>query len=119
MTAALNHLRNPHFSGESDKVLWFSGTNDVTVVELSNLKMSEIKNFLPSMGAGKDSIGFRALMKDSGRTILISFLLDTAMGLAYLNKTVREPNIYVLTEILPSCRLDSQSQTALCDGPWF
>lgn len=104
----MTHIRNSHYSGETDQIIWFSGTNEITVVDLQDMKMTEIKNFLPSMGPGKDAIPLRAVMKDNGRTILVSFAVDNSFGLAYHNKTLREPDPYVLNALLPRCKL-SQS----------
>lgn len=56
--------RNPHFSGETDGVLWFSGTTSLSIVSLQDLSYNEIKNFLPTYGPGKDGIALRGVMKD-------------------------------------------------------
>jgi len=104
-TFPVTHIRNPHFSGENDKVIWFSGTNEISIVDLTDLKMKDYKNFLPSMSGNKDSIALRGILRDDGRTILISFVLDNMFGLAYLHRGLIEPNVYPLFDILPSCSL--------------
>ncbi len=99
------HIRNPHCSGETDKVIWFSGSNELSIVDLHDLKMNEFKNFLPSMGAGKDAVPLRTILKDSGETIVCSFVLENNFGVAYKHKSIVEPHIYVLSELLPTCKL--------------
>jgi hypothetical protein len=94
--------RNPHYSSENDHIVWFSGTNEVAVVDLHDLKMKDYKTFLPSNGPGKDSVALRALLRDEGRTIVVSFVLDNVFGIAYLHKTLVEPDIYLLSDLLPS-----------------
>lgn len=99
------HIRNPFSSGETDKVIWFSGSNELSVVDLHDLKMNEFKNFLPSMGQGKDSVPLRSIVKDSGNTMVCSFVLDNNFGIAYKHKSIVEPHIYVISELLPNCSL--------------
>lgn len=67
--------------------------------------MIEYKNFLPSIGPNQDAIPLRALMKPDMRTIIISFIVDGIVGIAYLNPEVKEPNVYTLVELLPKCIL--------------
>lgn len=115
----MTYIRNAHFSGETNKIVWFSGTNEISIVSLFDLKMNEIKNFLPSMGPGQDAIALRAVMKDDGQTIVISFVVDNTFGIAYQNKQVREPNIYLLQDILPNCKTSCNlSQVHLRNGLW-
>jgi hypothetical protein len=97
-------VRNAHFTGELEQVLWFSGSNEVTVVELADLRMIEIKNFLPASSNGKETVALRAVMREKGQYIVVAFIVDNNFGLAYQFPGVREPNIYLLTEILPNCR---------------
>lgn len=106
-------MRNAHFTGELDQVLWFSGSNEVTVVELSDLRMIEIKNFLPASSTGKETVALRAVMREKAQFIVVAFIVDNNFGLAYQFPGVREPNIYLLTEILPNCRLDLQTVKTL------
>ena len=60
------HIRNPYCSGEKDKIIWYSGTNELSIVQLSDLKMNEFKNFLPSLGPNKDAVPLRSIIKDDG-----------------------------------------------------
>lgn len=96
--------RNPHFSGETDGILWFSGTTSVSIVSLSDLSYNEIKNFLPSYGPGKDGIALRGVMKDGGKSILIFFIVDNQPCLAFLGSGNTEPDIYFVEDVLPKCR---------------
>jgi hypothetical protein len=100
----LNNLRNPHFSGELEKVIWFCGTSEVTIANLQDLKMTEYKNFLPSLGPGKDQVALRSVMKDNGDTIVVSFIVDNMFGVAYQHKSIKEPHVYLLPEVAPGCK---------------
>ena len=66
--------------------------------------MTEYKNFLPSMGPGKDPIALRSIMKDNGDTIVVSFLVDNTFGVAYQHKSIKEPHPYVLEDVAPGCK---------------
>lgn len=97
-------MRNPHFSGEQDKIVWFCGSSEVTVAHLAGLTMTEYKNFLPTIGANMDSVPLRAVLKDIGNKITVSFMIDNTFGLAYMHSGVKEAHTYLLTEIAPGCR---------------
>ena len=105
MTAEQTIARNPHFSGESDSILWFTGTTSICIVNLADLSYNEIKNFLPSLGPGKDGIPLRGVMKDGGKSIMIFFIVDNQPSLAFLGPQNNEPDIYLVDEILPKCSL--------------
>jgi hypothetical protein len=99
-----NILRNPHFSGELDKIIWFCGSSEITIVNLQDLKMTEYKNFLPSLGPGKDPVALRSIMRNGGETLVVSFMVDNTFGVAYQHKSLKEPNIYLLADVAPRCR---------------
>lgn len=101
----MNQHRNPHFSGETDRFVWFNGTTSITVVEMADMKMREIKGFLPTLAPGKEPCPFRVLMKDQGTTIVVTFILELSMAIAYMNRNMKEPEIEIMSLILPNCKL--------------
>jgi hypothetical protein len=97
--------RNPHFSGETDSILWFSGTTSLCVFNLQDLSVREIKNFFPTYGPKKESLAIRGVLKDSGKTILVFFLVENQPCLAFFGDGNHEPDIYFVDDVLPSCKL--------------
>lgn len=97
--------RNPHFNGEVDTILWFSGTTSISVVNLKDLSYAELKNFLPSYGKGQDGVAIRGVMKNGGKDLLIFFIVENQPCLAYLGSGMSEPEILFVDEKLPSCTL--------------
>lgn len=114
--SAINHIRNPHFSGESDKIIWFCGMSEVTIADLHDLKMTEFKNFLPSLGPGKDPVALRSILKDNGETLVVSFMVENTFGVAFQHKSIKEPHVYLLPEVAPGCKSLFTSQNTACDG---
>lgn len=98
-------MRNPHFSGENDQIVWFCGSTEISVASLQDLKMTEYKNFLPTMGPNKDPVALRAVTKNSGDKIVVSFIVDNTLGVAYMHKSIREAHVYLLPEVAPGCMI--------------
>lgn len=67
--------------------------------------MTEYKNFLPTLGPGKDPVALRSIMKDGGETMVVTFMVENTFGVAYQHKALREPNIYLLADVAPKCKL--------------
>ena len=65
--------------------------------------MNEYKNFLPSQGPNKDAVPLRSIIKDDGQTTVSVFVLENNFGIAYKHKSIVEPHIYVISEILSNC----------------
>lgn len=84
--------------------MWFCGTSEITVANLQDLKMTEFKNFLPSLGPGKDPVALRSILKDDGETLVVSFMVDNTFGVAYQHKSLKEPHVYLLADAAPGCR---------------
>lgn len=101
--SAANHLRNPHFSGDHDQIVWFSGYDDISVTKLSDLKSIHYNNFLPIMGPNKQPVALRSVMANNGEKIVVSFMVDNLFGVAYYHKSIKEPHAYTLSEVAPAC----------------
>lgn len=74
------------------------------MADLADLKMTEYENILPTLGPNKDPVALRAVMKENGDKIVVSFIVDNTFGLAYQHKAIREAHVYLLTEVAPGCR---------------
>lgn len=70
---------------------------------MADMKMREIKAFLPTLAPGKEPCPFRVLMKDQGATIILTFILEMSMSVAYLNRNMKEPDSEIIGLILPNC----------------
>lgn len=101
-------VRNPHFSGELDAILWFSGMTTISIVNLKDLSSSDIKNFLPDNPGQTHPMAFRGVMKDGGKSILIFFVIDGQPCFAFLSEGSPEPEILFVEDVLKNCRPCSQ-----------
>ena len=50
-----------------------------------------------------DSVPLRAVLKDIGNKIAVSFMIDNTFGVAYMHSGIKEAHTYVLAEIAPGC----------------
>lgn len=85
--------------------MWFCGSSEISVADLSDLKMTEYGNFLPTLGPNKDPVALRTVMKDNGEKIVVSFIVDNTFGVAYQHKAIKEAHVYLLPEVAPGCIL--------------
>jgi hypothetical protein len=104
-------VRNPHFTGEIDAILWFSGMTTISIVNLKDLSTSDIKNFLPDNPKQTHPMAFRGIMKDGGKFILIFFVIDGQACFAFLSEGSPEPEILFVEDVLRNCSRPSPQIT--------
>lgn len=72
------YLRNPHFTGEDNTVIWFTGTSSIAIVNFDNLKPFYIDNFLPFFSDKQFGIAARAVAKDQGNAIFCTYVMENS-----------------------------------------
>lgn len=77
-------------------------------MNLQDISFNEIKYFLPEHN-GKQGVPIRGVMAEAGKRILINFILENISSLAYYGVGATEPDIYLLGDVLPKCKIQSDS----------
>ena len=95
------YLRNPHFTGEDNTVVWFCGTSTIAVVDFNNLKPLYIENFIPYFDARNFGVATRCVSKDQGRAIFAIYVMNNSFYIATYFKGHKPKNKKV-KEILPN-----------------
>lgn len=72
-------------------------------MDLNNLSFKEIVNFLPQISTVRYGVACRAVAKNRGTIVLVTFVIDNVFSLAYHEQNT-EPDNYLLNEILPRCK---------------
>ena len=91
----LKTMRNPHFTEEGDTMIWFSGTTQLCVVNMTNFGAREIQNLLPSVSELDSAIALRCVAKNQGKVILVSYLYNQEYKLAYYEAGEEASHVYV------------------------
>lgn len=115
------YLRNPHFSGEDNTVLWFCGTSTLAVMNFDNLEPFYIENAVPFIN--KKSIGMitQAVSRNGGELIFIVYLLNNIFYVTVNNigeKTMDLPVSKFLNNFskIYSLELSAQKDVIFCGG---
>jgi hypothetical protein len=88
------YLRNPHFVGEDNTVVWFCGTSKIGVMNFDNLEPAIYDDVIPCYD---QSIGIatRVIAKNQGTMMLIVYLLNNSFYLTTLlqGKTIMNTKV--------------------------
>lgn len=76
------YLRNPHFTGEDNTVVWFCGTSTIAIVNFDNLQPFLIENFLPFFSDSQFGIATKGVSKDQGNAIFCTFVMNNSFFFA-------------------------------------
>jgi len=98
---AQTYLRNAQFSDEDNTIVWFCGTSTIAIVDLSNGAPRFINELVPDLGDGLAGIPLRAVAKNNGSQLLVSFVLDNMHSFAYYEDGMVEPDNHILSDIIP------------------
>lgn len=94
------YLRNPHFVGEDNTVIWFCGTKSIAVVNFDNMKTYFIDNIVPFFSKSKFGIATRCVSKNQGNAIFLIFVMNNQFYISYYFKGHRCKNMR-LQKLLP------------------
>lgn len=96
---SLEIFRQPHFSFEGEKIVWFGGKTCVYIVDLTDLSIFLIDNLIPENEVNPPEPLF-TIADLKREKILTCFLFETEHTLVYYEKD-REPDLHLLSEIFP------------------
>ena len=92
-------FRQPHFSFEGEKMIWFGGKTCVYIVDLTDLSIFLIDNLIPDEEDNPPEPLF-TIADLKREKILTVFLFENENTLVYYEKD-REPDLHLLSEIFP------------------
>lgn len=95
----LKLFRQPHFSFEGEKIIWFGGKTCVYIVDLTDLSIFLIDHLIPENDLNPPEPLF-SVADLKREKILTVFLFETEQTLVYYEKD-REPDLHLLSEIFP------------------
>ena len=95
-----NYLRNPHFVGEDNTVIWFCGTKSIAVINFDNMNTYYIDNIIPFESKDKFGIATRCVSKNQGNAIFLVYVMNNKFFLSLYFKGHRNKNI-PLQNMLP------------------
>lgn len=99
--APFNQFRQPQFSFEGSKVIWFGGKTTLFSVDLRDMSILKIENVMPKDLQGAVPPEPLHVIADFEREkILASFYFEDEYVLSY-NEKGREADIHILTDIFP------------------
>ena len=70
------YLRNPHFIGEDNTVVWFCGTSSIAIVDFNNIKPVYIDNLIPYYDSRNFGVATRCVAKDQGSSIFVVYVMN-------------------------------------------
>lgn len=100
---ASNHLRNAHFSGEKEHMVWFCGDSSVCKVNLKDLSFKEVKKVMDSQGKGRDGVALRVLVKANGLEYLLLYAYQDSFKISYINEEKSEVLNIAAEASYPGC----------------
>lgn len=100
--APVNFFRNPHFSFEGKKVIWFGGKSTLFTVDLRDMSVLKLENVIPQDLGGDDSRTqpLHCVADFEREKVLVSYFFEEEYVLSYIEKG-READIHILSEIFP------------------
>lgn len=94
-------FRQPHFSFEGKKVIWFGGKTTLYSVDMRDLSLLKIENMMPSDIQGAPTPEPLHVVADFDREkVLATFYFDQEFVMSYSEKS-READIHLITELFP------------------
>ena len=85
-------------------MIWFCGTSSIANLDMQKFAFVESKGLLIDDGPQAYSIPYRCVAKNSGRTLLLAFFLNSESNILYTDPQITDPDNYTLKEIFPSCK---------------
>ena len=101
-SAPVNIFRNPHFSFEGKKIIWFGGKSTLYTVDLRDMSVLKLENVIPQDLGGNDSKTqpLHCIADFDREKVLVSYFFEEEYVLSY-NEKGREADIHILNEIFP------------------
>lgn len=98
----VNFFRNPHFSFEGKKIIWFGGKSTLYTVDLRDMSILKLENVIPQDLGGDDSRTqpLHCIADFEREKVMVSYFFEEEYVLSYLEKG-READIHILNEIFP------------------
>lgn len=97
-----NKFRQPHFSFEGKKIMWFGGKTTLYTVDLRDMSILKIKNLLPEvmLGQGSTPEPMYALADFDKEKYIATYFYTDEFVLSYVEKN-READIHLMSDIFP------------------
>lgn len=92
--------REPHFSFEGDKLVWFGGLTSLYIVDLTSLTQIKIDNFIYDTPSGKPAQPMNAVADFNRQKYLVHYKVERE-DIIVFHKHGREPDPHIIEEILP------------------
>jgi hypothetical protein len=93
--------RRPHFSFEGGKMVWFSGKYQITLVDLTNLEQTVLKNNLPELKGPDKQPEPQFVIADFEKSKVLTYYLYNEEGVLVFNELQKEPKTLIVAEKYP------------------
>ena len=91
-------FREPHFSFEGEKMIWFGGNNSISIVDLRDLSQTVVSNLLPEFEELESTPEPKLSIADfKASKLMILYEMDGESLIVY-NERDRDPDMYILPE---------------------
>lgn len=96
--------RNCFIGNVYSKIVWPKGKSDIAIVDLNDFSFKEIKGIIPYVEGKSEAVITRIVHNKDCDKICFVFVIEQVHCIGVITKESKEPNIFLVKEILPKSK---------------